>query len=103
MVKLKIYDKVSWHFPEGKNCPNIEAAKRHFKVVMEWLHRNNLLSDEGREIYNLGIDDDFSITSNMLTDMGSLLLNRHYSQWLSKIDYNTTLNINELDSFLSKS
>ena len=59
MVKEMTYDKVSWHYPEGKNCPSLEAAKMHFDVVMHWLESQNLLSTEGREAMELGIDAEF--------------------------------------------
>jgi hypothetical protein len=39
MAKTKVYDKVSWHFPEGKNCPDIETAKNHFIKLMNWLKK----------------------------------------------------------------
>ena len=99
MSKIKVYDKVSWHFPEGKNCPDIETAKSHFKIIMTWLSKNNLLTEEGKESYDLGIDDDFAITTLMLTDRGNTIFEKHYSKWLKKMDYENNA-FNELDKFL---
>ncbi len=81
------YDKVSWHFPDGKNCPSLDAAKVHFNVVMHWLESRNLLSAEGREAMQIGIDSDFSLTSYMLTDKGSQLLATCYAEWASTVRY----------------
>ncbi len=97
---MEIYDKVSWHYPEGKNCPSIEAAKKHFIKIMDWLSTNNLLSDDGKEVLEIGIDSDFSLTSSMLTDQGNEIIKKSYSEWLKTIGYNTEISTKYLDSFL---
>ena len=87
MDKITVYDKVSWHFPEGKNCPSLEAAKAHFRAIMEWLKKHNLLTEEGIEAYEIGIDDDFAITSSMLNEIGNEILKKYYSDWLKSVGY----------------
>jgi len=78
MTKIKIYDKVSWHYPEG-NCTSLKAAKSHFIAIMKWLKENELLSHEGEEIFDLGIiDSDFSITSSMLNKKGNDVIMKCY-------------------------
>ena len=83
----KTYDKVSWHFPDGKNCPSFEAAKAHFDVLMEWLQSRRLLSEEGQEAMDIGVDSDFSLTSYMLTDRGNDLLTARYTEWVRTMTY----------------
>lgn len=100
MKEVTIYDKVSWHYPNGKNCPSLEAAKRHFEILMKWLMENNLLSDEGKEAFEAGIDSDFSITSSMLNDKGNKILERCYARWLKSIDYSGNINIKILEDCL---
>jgi len=100
MSNIEAYDKVSWHFPEGKNCPSLEAAKAHFAAVMEWLKENDLLSEEGKEVLELGIDSDFSITSSMLNDKGNEVFKKYYSDWLKSIDYAQKPNLNLLNEGL---
>jgi hypothetical protein len=95
-MKNIVYDKVSWHFPEGKNCPSLEVAKKHFIVIMEWLNKNELLSEEGIEYFNLGIDSDFSLTSSMLTEIGNEILDKSYKIWLKSINYNSEINWTEI-------
>ena len=43
-------------------------AKVHFDVVMRWLESQDLLSKEGQEAMEVGIDSDFALTSHMTTD-----------------------------------
>lgn len=100
MANITVYDKVSWHYPEGKGCQNLEDAKVHFKSVMNWLKKNKLLSDEGEEIFELGIDADFSITSSMLNEKGNDVLEKHYSSWLKTVDYSENINFKVLDDGL---
>jgi len=88
MSNLKIYDKVSWHYPEGKS-PDLSSALNHFFVIMDWLNEHNLLTTEGKEIFDLGISPDFSITSAMVTLKGNELLNKYYSKWIKNIDGKT--------------
>lgn len=87
MEKITVYDKVSWHYPEGKDCPNLNTAKGHISAIMSWLKKNNLLSEEGKEIFNLGIGAHFSITSAMLTGKGNDVMELYYKKWLNSIDY----------------
>ena len=102
MADIKVYDKVSWHFPEGKNCPSLEAAKRHFVEIMDWLKTNNLLSEAGLEIYEIGIDSDFAITSDMLSEKGNKIFRRSYTDWLKTVEYGQTANLNMLNNQLLK-
>lgn len=98
---MEVYDKVSWHYPEGKNCPSIEAAKKHFIKIMDWLSKNNLLSDDGKEVLELGIDSDFSFTSSMLTDQGNETIKKYYSKWMKTIEYHSDISTDYLDSLLN--
>ncbi len=94
------YDKVSWHFPDGKNCPSLGAAKVHFDVVMRWLGSQELLSPEGREAIEIGIDSDFSLTSYMLTDTGNKLLAVCYAEWARTIQYGIRPSVRLLEDCL---
>ena len=91
------YDKVSWHFPDGKNCPDLDAAKVHFDVLMRWLESQHLLSEEGQETMEVGIDSDFSLTSHMLTDKGNRLLTACYTEWARTVKYGVRPSMSILD------
>ena len=96
------YDKVSWHFPDGKDCPSLEVAKVHFDVLMEWLQSRHLLSEEGREAMEVGIDSDFSLTSYMFTDKGNQLLTACYAEWTSTVRYGVRPSMNVLEEHLQR-
>ena len=102
MASGTTYDKVSWHFPEGKNCPDLDAAKVHFDVVMSWLESHDLLTDEGKEAIKVGIDSDFAFTSHMTTDKGNRLLDACYSDWIRTVRYGTRPSVTLLDQCLQK-
>ncbi len=82
-----VYDKVKWHFPDGKDCPDLESATRHFKVIIKWLNAHGFLSEYGKEVIALPIGEDFSITSDMLTPEGNHLLSQYYDEWIKTLDY----------------
>ena len=96
------YDKVSWHFPDGKHCPSLEAAKVHLDVVMHWLESQHLLSAEGHEAMEVGIDSDFSLTSYMLTDKGNQLLATCYAEWARTVRYGTRPSVKLLEKCLRR-
>lgn len=102
MIEKKIYDKVSWHFPEGNNCPNLNAAKHHFNVIMDWLNKNQFLTEEGKEALKIGVDSDFSLTSDMINEKGNDLLSATYQDWLNSIGYSCETDTAVLDEHKSK-
>lgn len=87
-MAFKVYDKVSWHYPDG-NAPNIKSATNHFVVIMGWLNKNNLLTKIGKMSSVGGLGEDFSLTSEMLTPEGNALLGKYYNNWLKTINYKT--------------
>jgi len=72
---VKIYDKASWHIDAGEP-PALVLEK--FGVVMSFLHENNLLTADGEEIFELGIEDSISLHEGMLTSQGKALLDSTY-------------------------
>ena len=74
---MKIYDKAQWHIDAGEN-KEIVVAK--FQAVYVFLQNKGLLSDEGREIYELGIDGSISLNERMVTDAGGKFLERFYDE-----------------------
>ena len=66
--KVKVYDKASWHIDAGEPVNNVLT---HFKFIMNWCNKNNLLSDEGKEVLEFGIDKSISIHSRLLNERGN--------------------------------
>lgn len=100
MGTARTYDEVQWHYPDGKGCPGLDAAKIHFRVVTGWLKENGLLSPEGVESVDSGIDSDFALTTHMLTPRGIRILEKCYPQWLRTVHYGETPTTDLLDRCL---
>ena len=99
---FKIYDKVSWHYPEGKDCPSIEAAKRHINFAMRFLEAHDLLSEDGKDLFSGGkVDDDFALTSDVVTSDGEALLSKGYRKWLGQISYQGRLSAELFENILN--
>ena len=84
---MATYDKVSWHFPDGEGCTDVHSAAGHLKALMRWLKERDLLSEEGREAMDTGVDLSFALTSYMLTDRGNRLLDICYADWVRTLKY----------------
>ncbi len=94
-MKTKVYDKASWHIDGGENLDKVLA---HFNFIMSWCCSNKLLSDEGKEIADLGIDQSISFHSRMFTDKGNIFMEKHYDKFIDA----TSNNKDEMDSILAK-
>jgi len=79
-MKTLVYDKASWHIDAGEP---VERVLAHFKFIMNWCNQNNLLSDEGEEILEFGIDDSISIHSRLLNKRGNLFMEKYYDMFIS--------------------
>lgn len=100
-MQLRVYDKVKWHWPEGIECPGLEAAKQHLEVILKWARREGLLSEYGLFVYESDtVGDDDSITSQMFTPEGNAMMREHYSEWLEMIYYTVKPDIEVLDQVM---
>lgn len=93
---MKVYDKAKWHNNGENNELNI---KEYFQNLMELLLKNNMLSEDGREILDIGIDNDFSLNSKLVNEKGNLFLEKYYDKILSSIDFNNKISIENIDFF----
>lgn len=59
-------------------------------------------NDYGLEIYELGIDEEFSLTSQMLNDEGNKILSQHYVNWLKNLRYGETPSLELLNDHYGK-
>lgn len=83
---LKIYDKAQWHIDAGENSG---AVIDKLKAVLEFLDKEGMLTSEGKEIMDLGVDSSISIHERMLTDKGRNFMESNYD----KIMYLSAKNI----------
>lgn len=82
---MKIYDKAKWHI-DGNMAQDIVV--KHFNFIFQWLNAHNMLNENGKEEIEIGIDDEISLTSNMLTNDGISFLDRYYDKLLQDGNYN---------------
>lgn len=83
---LKIYDKAQWHIDAGENS-GVVIDK--LKAVLEFLDKEGMLTSEGKEIMDLGVDSSVSIHERMLTEKGRNFMESNYD----KIMYLSAKNI----------
>ena len=72
-----IFDKASWHVDAGE--PKEEVIKK-FRSVFYFLHTNHLLSSDGEELYDLGLDGSTSLHEGLVTPEGKEFLEREYDK-----------------------
>lgn len=86
-MKKTVYDKVEWHYPEGQGCPDVKTAMIHIRAVLDWFNEHDLLTPLGKEIFDIGVDSETSITSDMVTDTGNQIMKLCYNEILNKLKY----------------
>lgn len=72
---MKSYDKASWHIDGGENTSEVVFR---FKEIFEFLKEKNLLTPEGKETYEFGIDSSVSLNSTMVNEEGQKFLDQYY-------------------------
>lgn len=77
-----IIDKAAWQIDGG--VPE-ELVVNHFKTVFLWLKRHDMLSDEGEEEFEDGIDDCASLNEDLITKEGIEFLEKCYDDYLKVI------------------
>jgi hypothetical protein len=86
--KTKTYDKASWHIDNGINEKEVISK---FEILFKFLKKHNMLTDDGIEIFKIGIDNSVIITSNMLTIDGNKFMTKYYDTKLINITSNNLL------------
>lgn len=77
---MKIYDKAAWHIDGGEKK---EDVLKRFSIIFSYLAKNNMLTDEGKEILELGIDSSVSLHERMVNESGKTFLDNEYDILLS--------------------
>jgi len=85
MIKDFTIDKVSWHTKVVGNPESIEFTHKRFKIIIDFLQNNNLVT-QTILTENEAVNDDTCIKSNDLTEKGLLLMKKCYDNWLKSID-----------------
>ena len=96
---MVIIDKASWQIDGGIENETVVA---HFKKIFKWLASKKLLTAEGQEILELGIDKSISIHERMVTPEALTFLKVNYDDYLKQCPYGTDLGASMLDAIYCK-
>lgn len=77
---MEIYDKAIWHIDAGEDKNKV---LNKFKVIFSFLKQKNMLSDEGLEILDIGIDSSVSLHERLLTTTGKDFIEQHYDSLIN--------------------
>jgi hypothetical protein len=79
MTDMRIFDKAQWHIDAGE--PKAEVVAK-IKTVFRFLSEHGLLTDEGKEVFNTGIDSSVSLHERLVNEEGAQFLEAHYDALL---------------------
>ena len=79
---MTIVDKAAWQIDAG--IPE-NLVVNHFKTVFLWLNNHEMLTEEGIEEFEEGIDDCASLNERVLTTEGLAFLEKCYDEYLTVI------------------
>lgn len=80
---MKIYDNASWHIDAGEDEEEVVSK---FKVFFEYLKNNNMLTEEGHEVYEFCMDSSVTLHERLVTCEGNEFLSEKYDEL---INYNS--------------
>ena len=78
---MKIYDKAQWHLDAGEKK---ECVLARFDAVFAFLNEEHLLTADGEEIFDMGIDESISLHERLVTEEGNRILERCYDEIINK-------------------
>lgn len=76
---MKVYDKASWHIDNGED--KVDVLSR-FSFLFDFLEKKNMLTSEGKELLELGIDSSISLHERLVTDDGKKFLEANIDELL---------------------
>lgn len=72
---MKSYDKASWHVDGGEKVSDVVSR---FKTIFDFLADKKMLTPEGVETLDFGMDSSVSLNSDMVNADGKAFLDRYY-------------------------
>lgn len=98
-ISLQIFDKAAWQIDNGMDEDTVIS---HFTLVFEWLNDHNMLSKDGLDILDIGIDEDTSLNEQLVTEEGAKFLAEYYDKLISESEYDVSIEEDLLSSYYSK-
>lgn len=81
---MKVFDKASWQIDNG--LPK-EIVINHFILLFDWLNEKGYLTNAGKEILEIGIDDEISLNDGLVTEEGKRFLEMFYDKIIEESGY----------------
>lgn len=72
---MKSYDKATWHIDGGEE---VSEVIMRFKSIFEFLSNKEMLTEDGIETFEYGMDSSVSLNSTMVTSEGEAFLDSYY-------------------------
>lgn len=82
---MMIIDKAAWQIDGG--VPE-EYVVKHFQMIFSWLNQHEMLSDDGKEEFEDGIDSCASLNEDLVTSDAVDFLDECYDECLREIEKN---------------
>ncbi len=79
---MQIIDKASWQTDGGVPA---ELVVSHFRTIFAWLRDHDMLTDEGLEELEDGIDDCASLNDELINEKGMRFLESCYDEYLKAV------------------
>jgi len=83
---MKVIDKASWQIDGGIRHTDVVA---HFRKIFTWLATKGLLTAEGKEIMEIGIDESVSLHERLVTSEALSFLEATYDDYVKSYPYGT--------------
>ena len=64
-----------------------EVVIAHFEFIFQWLNEHDMLSPDGLEILEIGIDEDVSLHEGLVNENGLIFLNKFYDKLITDSEY----------------
>ena len=84
---MRIFDKAAWQIDNGVPY---EIVEEHFSLVFNWLNEQGLLSADGKEILDIGIDESVSLSDSLVTEDGAKFLEMFYEAMITQSSYDVS-------------
>ena len=95
---MVVYDKAKWQIEGGIPVQNVV---NHFSFIFEWLEKNDLLNEYGKQTHKIGLDEFLILCDEMVTEEGKHFLDKCYDEYIGKVEYGENENSEELDKMFN--
>lgn len=77
---MQIYDKAVWHIDAGENSNEVLEK---YRLIFFYLKSHGMLTSDGIELFDGGIDSSMSLNENLLTKDGNNYIRNQFDSLYS--------------------